>query len=166
MLDRRVRVDNRFLCDNKHEFSRTITSRRIENGAPPLHHDECEEVHALSLIQQVVRQRRGVVAKLQGQRGERYAVAFQVPKRPADANLASAKIKTSYEEDRHCHGTERLEDTKEAIRVKEQAAVGQSLRSHVARRAGEQAALWRLQAHAQSGKDVRLQAKSPRESLA
>ena len=40
--------------------------------------------------------------------------------------------------------------------LEEQAAVGQALLLHIARRAGEQAALWRLQAHAQGREDVRL----------
>ena len=81
ILERRVRVESRFLCAYGCilEFSHTHTPG---NDAPPLHHYECEEVHTLRLIQQVVRQRGGVVAELEGQRGERYAVALQVPERP------------------------------------------------------------------------------------
>jgi len=79
ILDRRVRVESRLLYAYRYifEFSRTHTP---VNDAP-LHHYECE-VYTLRLIEQIVRQRGGVVAELEGQRGERYAVALQVPERP------------------------------------------------------------------------------------
>lgn len=82
ILDRRVRVESRFLCAYRYifEFSHTHT---LGNHVPPLHHYECKEVHTLRLIKQVVRQRSGVVAELEGQRGERHAIPLQVPERPA-----------------------------------------------------------------------------------
>lgn len=55
---------------------------RKDGGAPPLHHDQREEVHALCLIKQVIRQGLGIITKLQSQRGKRHAIALQVPKRP------------------------------------------------------------------------------------
>jgi len=39
-------------------------------GVPPLHHNQGGEVHALRLIGQVIRQRGGIVAELQGQQRE------------------------------------------------------------------------------------------------
>jgi hypothetical protein len=64
------------------KFSRTLGLSK-ENDPPPLHHYEREEVDALRLVQQVVRERGGVVSELEGKRGERNAVALQVPERPA-----------------------------------------------------------------------------------
>jgi hypothetical protein len=61
------------------------------------------------------------------------------------------------EGDPHRHGTDRLQDAEDTIGLKEQAAVGQAVLFNITRRAGEQAALWRFQAHTQCGKDVRLE---------
>jgi hypothetical protein len=83
ILDRRVRVDRRLLRAYRDIFEFSRTTHTPGNHAPPLHHYECEEVYTLRLIEQVVRQRSGVVAELEGQRGERYAIALQVPERPA-----------------------------------------------------------------------------------
>ena len=52
------------------------TTKKKEMDAPPLHDYQGEEVHALRLIEQVIRQRGGIVAELQGQRRERHAVAL------------------------------------------------------------------------------------------
>ena len=52
ILDRRVRVASRLLCVNKcnpFEFARSLPSRKNKD-APPLHHDEGEEVYGLRLV--------------------------------------------------------------------------------------------------------------------
>ena len=79
ILDRRVRVASK--C-NPFEFARSLPSLKNKD-APPLHHDEGEEVYGLRLMEQVVRQRGGVISELEGYRRKRYAVLLQVPQRPA-----------------------------------------------------------------------------------
>lgn len=59
--------------------------------------------------------------------------------------------------DLHRHSTKRLKDPEEGVGMKEQATVGQALLSYITWRAGEQTTFWWLQAHAQRGKDIRLQ---------
>ena len=49
-------------------LSYPILTHTPGNDAPPLHHYECEEVYTLRLVEQIVRQRGGVVAELEGQR--------------------------------------------------------------------------------------------------
>jgi hypothetical protein len=90
ILDLRVRVESRLL---QIILSSQKKHKRKRKDAPPLHHDEREEVHALRLIEQIIRQSGGVVTKLQGQRGKRHAVALQVPKRPGHAR-SSEKLDT------------------------------------------------------------------------
>ena len=63
ILDRRVRVESKLLCE-KTVIVRYFPLLRRARNVPPLHHDEGEEVHALGLVQQVIRQRGGVVAEL------------------------------------------------------------------------------------------------------
>jgi hypothetical protein len=59
ILERRVRVESKLLS---HGQILTILCDAHEN-VPPLHHDECEEVHALGFKESVLCQGFGVVTE-------------------------------------------------------------------------------------------------------
>jgi hypothetical protein len=59
ILERRVRVESKLLYENV-----IVRFHAKFTNIPPLHHDEGEKVHALGFVQQVIRQRCGVIAEL------------------------------------------------------------------------------------------------------
>jgi hypothetical protein len=70
ILDLRVRVESRLLCANettRPELSCTFGPSKKEDNVPPLHHYEREEIHALSLIEQLIRKRGRVISELENQ---------------------------------------------------------------------------------------------------
>ena len=64
ILERRVRVESKLLYKKSHCQILPLFLMRGQRNVPPLHDDEGEEVHALSFVQQVIRELGGVVAEL------------------------------------------------------------------------------------------------------
>ena len=63
ILERRVRVESKLLS---HCIVRSLTvlyAASYEKNLPPLHHDKCKEVHALSFKESVLCQGGGIVTE-------------------------------------------------------------------------------------------------------